>query len=110
MFGWKPFTFAALNPKHEPTPVTSPKQKPNPETLTSGDSNFESARESPDLELVEGKPHLETKQTELIKEGPQFKFEETKEPLAKSGYWTEPQPEQPYSPIKNLFSSIINLN
>jgi hypothetical protein len=96
--------------------------------LTSGDSNFESAKESPALKptgqrkspdpqihLVTEKPYLGTKQTqteqtELIEGGPQFKFEETNEPLAKSSYWTEPRPEQPYSPIKNLFASIINLN
>jgi hypothetical protein len=105
-----------------------PKQKPDPETLTSGDCNFESAKESPALkptgqrespdpqiELVEGKLHLGTKrtkteQTELIKGEPQFEFEKTDKPLAKSSYWTEPRPEQPYSPIKNLFTSILNLN
>jgi hypothetical protein len=38
--------FAALNPEHELTPEMSPKQKPDPETLTSG---FESAKESPAL-------------------------------------------------------------
>jgi hypothetical protein len=52
MFRWKPFTFAALNPEHEPMPEMSPKRKPNPETLTSGDSDFESAKESPALELT----------------------------------------------------------
>jgi hypothetical protein len=50
MFGWKPFTFAAPNPEHELIPETSPKQKPDPETLTSGNSDFESAKESPALE------------------------------------------------------------
>jgi hypothetical protein len=53
MFGWKPFTFAAPNPKHKPTPETLPKQKPDPKTLTSGDSDFESAKESPALKLTE---------------------------------------------------------
>jgi hypothetical protein len=75
MFRQKPFTFAAPNPEHEPTPEMSPKQKPDPETLTSDDSDFESAKESPALkltghrespdpriELVEGKPYLGTKQ------------------------------------------------
>jgi hypothetical protein len=89
-------------------PETSPKQKLDPETLTSGDSDFESAKESPALEptgqrespdprieLVEEKPYLEikqtkTKQTELIEGGPQFKFEETYKLLAESSYWTEP--------------------
>jgi Domain of unknown function (DUF4939) len=109
-------------------PETSPEQKANPETLTSGNSNFESAKESsalklteqrksPDLqiELVKEKPYLgtkwtRTKQTELIEGGPQFKFEETNKLLAESSYWTEPRPEQPYSPIKNLFASILDLN
>jgi hypothetical protein len=120
--------FAAPNPEHEPTPETSPKRKPDPETLTSGDSDFESAkkspaleltgqRESPDpqIELVERKPHLgieqtKTKQTELIEGGPQFKFGETYKPLPESSYWTKLQPEQPYSPIENLIASIQNLN
>jgi hypothetical protein len=53
MFGQKPFTFAALKPKHELTPETSPKQKPDPETLTSGDSDFESAKKSPALKPTE---------------------------------------------------------
>jgi hypothetical protein len=48
MFGWKSFTFAALNPKHKPTPEMSLKRKPDPETLTSGNSDFESAKESQD--------------------------------------------------------------
>jgi hypothetical protein len=49
MFGWKHFMFAAPNPKHKPTCETSPEQKLNLETLTSGNSNFESAKESPAL-------------------------------------------------------------
>jgi hypothetical protein len=76
MFGWKPFTFSAPNPEHKLTPETSPEQKPDPKTLTSDDSDFESAKESPALkltgqrespdpriELVKEKPYLETKQT-----------------------------------------------
>jgi hypothetical protein len=125
MFGWKPFIFAAPNPEHELMPEMSPEQEPDPETLTSGDSDFESApalkptgqRKSPDPRnsLIVEKPYLgtkqtQTKQTELIEGGPQFEFEETDELLAKSSYWTGPQPEQPYSPIENLFASIINLN
>jgi hypothetical protein len=47
---------------------------------------------------------------ELVEGGPRFEFEETYEPLAKSSYFTKPRPEQPYSPIKNLFASIINFN
>jgi hypothetical protein len=121
-------------------PETSPERKSNPEPLTSGDSDFESAKGSPALELigqgenssprttgleesshpliedlVEGGPHYEieqtrTKQTELIEGGPQFEFEETNEPLVESTYLTKPQPNQPYSPIKNLFTSILDHN
>jgi hypothetical protein len=89
-------------------PEMSPEQKPDPETLTSGDSDFESAKKSPALEptgqrespdpkiyLVAEKPHLgteqtQTKQTKLTEEGPQLEFEETNELLAESSYWTEP--------------------
>jgi hypothetical protein len=96
--------------------------------LTSGNSDFESAKESPELKLtgqrkspdpwiylVAEKPYLgteqtRTKQTELIEGGPQFEFEETDKLLAESSYWTKPQPEQPYFPIENLFASIIKLN
>jgi Ty3 transposon capsid-like protein len=120
--------FATPNLKCKPTCETSPEQKLDSETLTSGNSGFESAKESPALkptewrkspdpriDLIEEKPYLGieqtwTKQTELIEGGPQFKFEETDEPLAESSYWTEPQPEQPYSSIKNLFAFIIDLN
>jgi Domain of unknown function (DUF4939) len=109
-------------------PETSPERKLDPETLTSGDSDFESAKESlalkltgqrkspdPQIDLIVEKPYLETKQTqtkqtELIEGGPPFEFELTEELLAESSYWTKPQPDQPYSPIKNLFASIINLN
>jgi hypothetical protein len=109
-------------------PEMSPEQKPDPETLTSGNSDFESAKKSPALEptgqrespdpqiyLVVEKPYLgteqtRTEQTELIEGGPQFEFKKTNEPLAKSSYWIKPRPKQPYSPIKNLFASIINLN
>jgi hypothetical protein len=65
--------FATPKPEHEPMPEMSPEPKPDPETLTSGDSDFESAKESPALEptgrressdpqieLVEEKPYLET--------------------------------------------------
>jgi hypothetical protein len=44
MFGQKPYMFAA--PELKPTPETSPKQKADPETMTSGESGFESAEES----------------------------------------------------------------
>jgi hypothetical protein len=119
-------------PDHKLMPETSPEQKSNPEHLTSGNSNFESAKGSPALEptgqgessspqmtglgesshpliedLVEGGPHY--KQIKLIEGGPQFKTDF--DPLAKSSYWTKPRPKQPpYSPIKNLFPAIKDLN
>jgi Zinc knuckle len=105
-------------------PEPSFKQKPNPEPLTSGDSNFESATASPApeptrnlIDMIEGGPQVETKQTwtkqvELIEGGPQINFEEeeTHNLLVKSSYFTEPWPDQPYSPIENLFTNIRNFN
>jgi hypothetical protein len=119
------FQFSAL--EYKLTPETSPKQKPNPEPLTSGDSDFESATGSPAPEptgqrenlpideLIEGGPQVEieqtqTKQIELIEGGPQIKFEETHDPLVESSYFTEPRPNPPYSPIKNLFTAIQKHN
>jgi hypothetical protein len=42
------FKFSA--PETESTPKPSPERKPNPEVVTSGESNFESAKGSPALE------------------------------------------------------------
>jgi hypothetical protein len=102
----RPFQFSA--PENELMPEMSHKQKPNPEPLTSGDSNFKSAtgspapepterRESlhlPINELIEGGPQVETEQTRtkqigLIEGGPQIDFEEP-DPLVESSYFTEP--------------------
>jgi hypothetical protein len=53
-------------PGNESTPKPSPEQKPNPESLTSGDSDFESATESPAhkptsfIDTIEGGPQVET--------------------------------------------------
>jgi hypothetical protein len=103
-------------------PKPSPEQKLNPETLTSGDSDFESATGSPApeptrrlIELIEGGPQVETKQTQteqikLIEGGPQLDFKEEHNLLVKSSYFTEPQPNPPYSPIENLFSAIQKHN
>jgi hypothetical protein len=110
------FNFSALGNKLTPEP--SPKQKPNPEPLTSGDSDFESATGSPApepksfIDTIEEGPQVETKRTELVKYlegGPQDDFEEHN-PLVKSGYFTEPRPDPPYSPLKNLFSAIQKHN
>jgi hypothetical protein len=90
------FQFSAL--EYESMPEMSPKQKPNPEPLTSGDSNFKSATGGPASELTEQRenlpinkqiekgPQVKTKQTqteqiELIERGPQIEFEETHDPL-----------------------------
>jgi hypothetical protein len=98
---------SAPEPKSEPMPEMSPKQKPDPEPLTSDDSDFESAKESPALkprelrespnllteeEQVKEGPYFEP-ETKLIEGGPQFKTKSTYKPLAKSSYWTEPRPE-----------------
>jgi hypothetical protein len=102
-------------------PELSPKRKPNPEPLTSGDLNFESATESPApkprrnlTDTIEGGPQVETertrtKQIELSEGGPQINFEEHN-PLVKSSYFTEPRPNSPYSPIENLFTAIQRHN
>jgi hypothetical protein len=45
------FKFSA--PGNELTPKPSPEQKPNPEVVTSGESDFESAKGSPALEPTE---------------------------------------------------------
>jgi hypothetical protein len=109
------------------TPETSPKWKPKPETLTSGDSNFKSPTESPAPkptewkenllinEQIEGGPQVETKQTQteqikLIKGGPQLDFEEEHDLLVESSYFTKPRPNPPYSPIENLFTTIQKHN
>jgi hypothetical protein len=58
------FKFSAPGNKSMPEP--SPEQKPNPETLTSGDSDFESATGSlaPEstsfIDMIEGGPQVET--------------------------------------------------
>jgi Retrotransposon gag protein len=103
-------------------PELSPEQKLNPEPLTSGDSNFKSATGSPGPEptrnltdTIEGGPQVKTKQTqteqiELIEGGPQLNFEEEHDLLVESSYFTEPRPDQPYSPIENLFTNIKNFN
>jgi hypothetical protein len=103
-------------------PDLSPKQKLNPEPLTSGDSDFESATGSPApeptrnlIDTIKGGPQVktertQTKQIKLIEGGPQLNFEEEHNPLVKSSYFTEPQPNPPYLPIKNLFTAIQRHN
>jgi Domain of unknown function (DUF4939) len=115
----RPFQFSA--PENKLTPEPSPKQKPNPEPLTSGDSNFESATGSPApeptrnlIDTIEGGLQVETKRTrtkqiELIEGGPQDNFEEHNS-LVKSSYFTKPRPDPLYSPIENLVTAIQRHN
>jgi hypothetical protein len=104
------------------TPEPSPKQKPNPEPLTSGDFNFESATGSPApkptrrlINTIEGGPQVETKRAkrtkfvEYLEGGPQDDIEEHNL-LVKSSYFTEPGPDPPCSPLENLFSTIQRHN
>jgi hypothetical protein len=84
------------------TPELSPEQKLNPEVVTSGESNFESATgESPAPEptrklinMIGGPPQVDTEQTraefaEYLEGGPQDETEEHN-PLVESSYFTEP--------------------
>jgi hypothetical protein len=103
-------------------PEPSPRRKPNPEPLTSGDSDFECATGSPApeptrrlIDTIEGGPQVETERTkqtefvEYLERGPQDDIEEHN-PLVNSSYFTEPQPEPPYSPLENLFYAIQRHN
>jgi hypothetical protein len=100
--------FAA--PKLEPMPETSPKQKADPETVTSEESGFESAEESL-APKTKGWRESPDPQTKLVEEEPHLGTETNDDPLAYSSFWTKPRPPQnPYTPIKNLFASIIDLN
>jgi Ty3 transposon capsid-like protein/Zinc knuckle len=103
-------------------PELSPERKPNPEVVTSGESDFESATGSPAPEptsrlfdIIEGGPQVVTKRTErtelveYLEGGPQDNIEEHN-PLVKSSYFTEPRPDPPYSPLENLFSAIQRHN
>jgi hypothetical protein len=69
MFGRKPFMFAVPKPENKPMPETSPEQKPDPETLTSGNSDFKSAKESPALKPT-GRRESPDPQIDLMKEKP----------------------------------------
>jgi hypothetical protein len=69
----RPFQFSA--PGNELTPETSPKQKPKPETLTSGNSDFESAAESPAPEPTEQRESLHLLIDDQIEGGPQVETE-----------------------------------
>jgi hypothetical protein len=96
-------------------PKLSSEWKPNPEPLTSGDSDFESATGSPAPEptrnlinTIEGGPQVETEQTQteqvkLIEGGPQIDFEEHN-PLVKSSL-PNPNPTN-HTPLSKTFLPI----
>jgi hypothetical protein len=97
------FKFSA--PGNESTPEPSPERKPNPEPLTSGDSDFKSATGSPApeptrrlIDTIEGGPQVETERTEqtefveYLEGGPQDDLEEHN-PLVESSYFTKPRPK-----------------
>jgi Domain of unknown function (DUF4939) len=88
--------------------------------VTSGESNFESATgESPApeptrrlIDVIGGPPQVNTERTkfaEYLEGGPQDEIEEHN-PLVESSYFTKPQPNPPYSPLENLFSTIQRHN
>jgi hypothetical protein len=118
------FKFSA--PGNESMPKPSPEQKPNPEVVTSGKSDFKSAKGSPTLEptglrespayertgleeelnlLIES---LDEEPTHYLLENPEDELD--LDPLVESSYFTEPRPDQPYSPIENLVFAIRTFN
>jgi Retrotransposon gag protein/Zinc knuckle len=114
------FKFSA--PETESTPEPSPERKSNPEVVTSGESDFESATgESPApeptrrlIDMIGGPPQVDTERTrtefaEYLEGRPQDETEEHNL-LVKSSYFTEPRPNPPYSPLENLFSAIQRHN
>jgi hypothetical protein len=127
------FKFSA--PGNESTPEPSPERKPNPEVVTSGESDFESAKGSPALkptgrlrespapeptrrliDVIEGPPQVDIERAALVKEPTHYLLENPKDeldldPLVESSYFTEPCPDQPlYSPFENLLSTIRTFN
>jgi hypothetical protein len=114
------FKFSA--PGNESTPEPSPERKPNPEVVTSGESNFESATGSPTHEptgrlinIIERGPQVKTKRTERTEfveylEGGTQDDSEEHNPLVESSYFTEPRPNPPYLPLENLLSTIKKHN
>jgi hypothetical protein len=103
-------------------PEPSPERKPNPEVVTSGESEFESATEespAPEptrrlIDMIEGPPQVDIERTqtefeEYLEGGPQDETEEHN-PLVKSSYFIEPRPNPPYSPLEKLFSDIQRHN
>jgi hypothetical protein len=127
------FKFSA--PGNESTPKPSPERKPNPEVVTSGESDFESAKGSPALEptgrlrespapeptrrlinVIGGLPQVDIERAALVEEPTHYLLADSEnepdlDPLVESSYFIEPRPNQPlYSPIENLFSAIQTFN
>jgi hypothetical protein len=125
------FKFSA--PGNELTPEPSPEQKPNPEVVTSGESDFESAKGSPALEptgrlrespaperrlidVIEGPPQVDIERAALVEEPTHYLLENPEDehdldPLVESSYFTKPRPDEPsYSPFENLLSTIQTFN
>jgi hypothetical protein len=110
--------------------------------VTSGESDFESAKGSPALKptglressaykrtglevelnpliesLNEGRPcyDIEPERATLVEKPTHYLLVDPEDeldldPLVESSYFTEPRPNQPYSPIENLFSAIQTFN
>jgi hypothetical protein len=116
-------------------PKPSPERKPNPEVVTSGESDFESAKGSPALEptgrlrespapeptrrlidVIEGPLQVDIERAALVEEPTHYLLENPEDehdldPLVESSYFTEPRPDQPlYSPFENLLSTIQTFN
>jgi hypothetical protein len=91
--------------------------------VTSGESDFESAKGSPALEptrrlidVIEGPPQVDIERATLVEEPTHYLLknpedEHNLDPLIESSYFTEPRPNQPlYSPFENLLSTIRTFN
>jgi hypothetical protein len=125
------FKFSA--PGNELTPEPSPERKPNPEVVTSGESDFESAKGSPALtglrespayeqtgleeelnplieSLDEGRPRYDTgsERAALAEEPTHYLLANPKEeldldPLVESSYFTNPARTNLYTLLSKIF-------
>jgi hypothetical protein len=109
-------------PLHDHVISPSPERKPNPEVVTSGESDFESAKGSPALEptglrespapeptrrlidVIEGLPQVDIERAALVEEPTHYLLadpedEHDLDPLVESSYFTEPRPDEPLSKI-----------
>jgi hypothetical protein len=84
--------------------------KAEPESYTSGESGFESAEESLAPETTGQKESLSL-WTKSVEEEPYLETKTTDDPSVSLSFWTEPRPPlNLYSPIENLFASLLDLN